>query len=375
MPTRKQVLDLAKTQVGKTEYPPNSNNVKYNTDFYGHPVQDGVPTAKDKYPWCCTFIWWLFAQFEKCLIPKTASCMNLGQWFKDNGRWIPPGQEQPGDIAFYKFDTNNRWTNHVGLTDEVLGKGNINDYEGNTSAKGSQDNGGMVMYKHRTANIVGYGRPAYDDEEVAPVQQQKAKRPPEKYQWGMDVSKYQGVIDYDKIKAAGISFVVIRSTTKSGSVDQYFERNYQECVKHRIDYSCYKLSYALTQDQARAEANLVINLIRNRKMMIWLDLEDKSQLVLGKVGIESIALAFITECNKAGYQCGIYCNIDWYQNQISDYLKENFLFWIARTEKNDTGSFNESRKPQGKNIFGWQYTHKGSLPGIDGEVDLDVLLT
>ena len=57
MPTRKQVLDLAKTQVGKTEYPPNSNNVKYNTDFYGHPVQDGVPTAKDKYPWCCTFIW------------------------------------------------------------------------------------------------------------------------------------------------------------------------------------------------------------------------------------------------------------------------------------------------------------------------------
>ena len=371
MPKADDIIKTASGEVGITEYPPNSNNVKYNTAFYGHAVQDGRPKAGDRYPWCAAFVWWVFSQHSPCLVKKTASCINLAQWFKDNGRW--GATPHPGDVVFFKFGKNDRWTDHVGIVRAVRGSA-IETIEGNTSIA-NNDNGGAVMVRTRMANIVGYGRPAYNEKpEVAPVQPQMTKRPPEKYKWGMDVSKYQGVIDYGIVKKAGISFVVIRATTKSGATDQYFERNYSECVTHKIDYSCYKLSYALTPEQARNEADMVIRLIRNRRMMVWLDLEDESQLVLGKAGLESIALAFMEKCFVAGIRCGIYCSLDWYRNMISDHLKKNCLFWIARTPKEDIGMFEENRKPEAANLYGWQYTHKGTVPGVNGPVDLDVIL-
>lgn len=364
MPTIKQILDLAKSQVGTTEYPPNSNNVVYNTDFYGHPVQDGVPTAKDKYPWCAVFVWWLFNQFDPCLVKKTASCENLAQWFKDNNQWIEPGKQLPGDVAFYKFDTNKRWTNHTGVVQDVLGLNDINAYEGNTSDKGSQDNGGAVLLKHRTSNIVGYGRPMYDEYK---------SEPKNNYVQGIDVSECQGNIDWAKVKAAGISFVCLRSTKKNGSVDKTFERNLSACIEQGIDYSCYKYAYAKSHDEARREADQVINLLGDRKVPIWYDMEDSSLTTLGKDTIEGIALSFIGECKDAGFNVGIYCNKNWYDNYISQFLKDRYNFWIARYGQN-TGYIDEKYKPSGRNIIAWQYTSKGQVPGIDGNVDRDVLL-
>ena len=364
MPTVKDVLDLAMSQVGITEYPPNSNDVVYNTAFYGHAVRDGEPKSNSTYPWCAVFVWWLFSQFSPCLIPKTASCMELGQWFKDNGRWIEPGYEQPGDIAFYKFPTNNRWTNHTGITTEVLGKCDINAVEGNTSV-GNDCNGGSVRVRHRTSNIVGFGRPDYD----------AITKPATKdYKQGIDVSEYQGYIDWAKVKESGISFACMRSTNKNGSVDPTFERNLAGCMEHGIEYSCYKYSYAQTHDQARIEADGVINLLNGRKMPIWLDLEDKSQLPLGKEMIEGIALSFIGECKDAGYDVGIYCNKNWYDNYISQFLKDRFSFWIARYKKNDDGQIHEDIMPDWKNVIAWQYSSKGHVPGIEGNVDRDILL-
>ena len=91
------------------------------------------------------------------LIKKTASCADMLAWFEANGQRV--SNPQPGDIIFFKFKTNNRRTNHVGL---VIGvKGNtISTIEGNTSIN-SDDNGGSVMVRERSKNIVAYGRPAY----------------------------------------------------------------------------------------------------------------------------------------------------------------------------------------------------------------------
>lgn len=365
MPTINQVLVLAKSQIGTTEYPPNSNDVIYNTAYYGHEVQDGVPTKKDKYPWCCVFVWWCFAQFTPCLVKKTASCENLAQWFKDNGQWIEPGNQLPGDVAFYKFDTNSRWTNHTGIVADVLGVNDINAVEGNTSEKGSQDNGGAVLLKHRTANIVGYGRPKYDEYNTD-------VDPKTDYTYGIDVSECQGNIDWEKVKASGISFACLRSTKKNGSVDKTFEQNLSACMKLGIDYSCYKYAYAKTHDEARIEADTVINLLGDRKIPIWYDMEDSSLTSLGKDAIEGIALAFIGECREAGFEVGIYCNQNWYDNYISQYLKNKFSFWVARYGQN-TGKLDEKYKPTGKNVIAWQYTSKGQVPGIIGYVDRDVL--
>lgn len=363
MPTVNQILVLAQSQVGTTEYPPNSNSVIYNAAFYGHEVKDGVPNKNSTYPWCCAFVWWVFSQFTPCLVKKTASCADLGQWFKDNGRW--GATPHVGDVVFFKFNTNNRWTNHVGLVKEVLDGGlKIKTIEGNTSV-GNDSNGGAVMERTRTANIVGYGRPAYEEAKPAsPVDSN--------YRYGVDVSECQGKIEWDKVKADNISFACLRSIKKNGSVDAQFENNLKGCIDNRIDYSCYKYAYAKTHEEARLEADQVINLVKDHKMPIWYDMEDSSISALGKDAIEGIALSFIGECIEAGFEVGIYCNQNWYDNYISDYLKAKFPFWIARYGKN-TGQMDEKYKPTGKNVIAWQYTSKGRVAGISGDVDRDVL--
>ena len=356
MPTVNQVIAFAKSQIGTTEYPPNSNNVVYNTAYYGHEV------SGSDYPWCCVFVWWVFAQFTPCIVKKTASCQDLAQWFKDNGKW--GSTPHPGDVVFFKFNTNSRWTNHVGIVEEVQdGGAKIITIEGNTSTS-SDDNGGAVMERMRTSNIVGYGRPAYSDD--------VPDDPDDDYTYGIDVSECQGKIEWDKVKASGISFACMRSTKKNGSIDKTFEDNLSACMELGIDYSCYKYAYAKTHDEARIEADTVINLLGDRKMPIWYDLEDASLTSLGKDTIEGIALSFIGECREAGFDVGIYCNKNWYDNYISDYLKSRYSFWVARYGQN-TGKLDEKYKPTGRNVIAWQYTSKGQIPGINGYVDLDVL--
>ena len=364
MPKVQDIINTALNEVGTTEYPPNSNKCKYNREFYGHDVQDGIPTKKDKYPWCCVFVWWVFSRFNPCLVKKTASCMNMAQWFKDNGRWIEPGDQRPGDVAFYKFSNNDRWTDHTGITVEVFGKNDINALEGNTSV-GNDCNGGSVRIRHRTSGIVGYGRPAYD-EEAAPVD------PDDGTVYGMDVNEAQGVIDFDQVKASGIKFVCMRSTRKSGKTDAYFERNLAECINKGLDYSCFKYAYAKTHEGARLEADGVINLLAGRKMTIWYDLEDDTLIPLGKDGIEGITMSFLGECKDAGYDVGIYTGQNWYDKYISDYLKEKFNFWIARYGPNN-GKLNKDYPVKAKNLVAWQYTSRGKVPGINAYVDLDVL--
>ena len=184
MPTVEEILQTALNEVGITEYPPNSNKVKYNTAFYGKEVSGAA------YPWCCTFVWWVFAQHEPCLIKKTASCQELGNWFNTQGRWH--SNPQIGDIVFFKFNTNDRWTNHVGIVKAINGNV-IETIEGNTSVN-SDDNGGAVMVRQRSSNIVGYGRPDYSEIVL-----------PTSYQYGVDVSEYQGNINF--ARAFDISLV------------------------------------------------------------------------------------------------------------------------------------------------------------------------
>ena len=150
--TSNEIIAKAKAEIGTKESPANSNNVKYNTWYYGNPV------SGDAYPGCCTFITWLL-QNEQRLCLKTASCATLYDWFSSRNQIVK--DPQPGDIVFFKYKTNNRKTNHVGLVIAVTGK-SVRTIEGNTSVT-SNDNGGSVMERLRTSNIVGYARPKYSD--------------------------------------------------------------------------------------------------------------------------------------------------------------------------------------------------------------------
>ncbi len=143
----------AKNELGVTEYPANSNNVKYNIWFYGKMVQG------DGFPWCAVFISYIFK--DSLIVKKTASCVDMLEWFEAHNRIVT--HPQPGDIVFYKYKTNKRRTNQVGLITSVTDSNNFLTIEGNTSLK-SDDNGGAVMERRRTrANVVAFARPEYED--------------------------------------------------------------------------------------------------------------------------------------------------------------------------------------------------------------------
>lgn len=187
----------------------------------------------------------------------------------------------------------------------------------------------------------------------------------------IDISSVQGDIDFAQVRASGIQRIILRSTVKGNKADTRFQEYLYNCEKYGFDTECYKYSYALSVDDAIKEANSVIKLLEDKRVRIWLDLEYSTQIsVIGKVGILNVANAFLKTCENAGFEVGIYCNLNWYNNYIDKSLKDKYKFWIARYGKND-GQYDMMYKPNVGEI-GWQYTSKGSVRGIKGFVDLDM---
>ena len=151
--TVNELLAIAKAEIGTKEYPPGSNQVKYNNWMYGRNASE---------PWCASFVSWCFKGTG--LVPKTASCLNMLEWFERRGQIVK--EPKPGDIVFFHYSTNARRTNHVGIVAGVDGK-IIKTIEGNTSVS-SNDNGGCVMARSRNKNIVAYARPKYSDNGTTP---------------------------------------------------------------------------------------------------------------------------------------------------------------------------------------------------------------
>lgn len=187
---------------------------------------------------------------------------------------------------------------------------------------------------------------------------------------GIDVSSWQGKPDWPKVSNSGVKFAILRIHQKSG-VDTSFEHNYKGCKSNGILIGGYKYSYALTPAQAIDEAEDVLSVLGGRGLdfPVFYDLEWSQQRSLGKQAIENIAVAFLTRIKKAGYKVGIYCNLDWYNNVLTDALKQ-YDCWIARYPASDNGSVQERLRP---NVgVGWQYSSKGKVTGINGNVDMDV---
>ena len=187
---------------------------------------------------------------------------------------------------------------------------------------------------------------------------------------GIDVSSYQGNPDWSKVSNSGIKFAILRIHQKSGT-DSSFEHNYKGCKSNGILIGGYKYSYALTPAQAIDEAEDVIEVLNGRGLdfPVFYDLEWSNQRNLGKQAIENIAVSFMTRIKKAGYKVGIYCNLDWYNNVLSDVLKQ-YDCWIARYPASDNGTVQERLRPSVG--VGWQYSSKGKIHGINGNVDRDV---
>lgn len=187
---------------------------------------------------------------------------------------------------------------------------------------------------------------------------------------GIDVSSNQGKPDWVKAAKSGIKFAILR-VHQRGGIDNSFEYNYKGYKSNGILIGGYKYSYALTPAQAIDEAEDVIAALNGRGLdfPVFYDLEWSNQRKLGKQAVENIAVAFLTRMKKAGYKIGIYCNMDWYNNVLTDALRK-YECWIARYPASDNGTVQTRIKPSVG--VGWQYSSKGKVSGISGNVDMDI---
>ena len=140
----RDVAHLAATQVGISESPPNSNNVRYNTWYYGREVSGG------SYPWCMVFVQWVFAQLGVALPQRTASCGALMRAAQMSGQWVT-ADYRPGDVVIYDFP-GGAATDHCGIVESVTDSGVVS-IEGNTGS-GSDADGGQVQRRSRAWSVI-----------------------------------------------------------------------------------------------------------------------------------------------------------------------------------------------------------------------------
>ena len=155
MATVSELLDIARRQIGVKESPPKSNNVRYNTWYYGREVSGAA------YPWCMVFVQWVFDQAGVKLPVRTASCGALMRAAQSAGCWVT-GDYRPGDVVIYDFPGGAK-TDHCGIVESVDGT-YISAIEGNTSSTSDADGGAVERRARKFSQIVGAVRPSYDKE-------------------------------------------------------------------------------------------------------------------------------------------------------------------------------------------------------------------
>lgn len=140
---------------------------------------------------------------------------------------------------------------------------------------------------------------------------------------GIDVSSWQGKIDWNKVANYGMDFAILRITEAGNVIDGQFENNFAGCNKYKIPVGVYKYSYAMTIAEIQSEARKVVSVLNGRKIQfpVFLDLEHNNQRTLGSESIHKMADVFREIVESAGYKFGIYCNVDWYNTVICSHLK------------------------------------------------------
>ena len=202
---------------------------------------------------------------------------------------------------------------------------------------------------------------------------------------GIDVSDNQGYINWDKVKAAGVEFAILRSVRRSGNVDKQLASNIAGCLKNGIPFDFYKFSYALSEKAAIQEAKEVIAALAklgvkpSSDTVIWMDVEWDNQIALSKSVLTNIVKAFEKEVVAAGFSFGIYMGKYDYNKDELNVNEVGGHTWLARYYNGyNVMQFgtkpNEQYKPTAKDgeLWGWQFTSSGRVSGINGNVDMDI---
>ena len=188
---------------------------------------------------------------------------------------------------------------------------------------------------------------------------------------GVDVSRHQGIIDWDKfLEDEHSDFAIIRAGFGKNNIDAQAVRNVAECERLGIPYGLYWFSYALTPEMARREAEYLSDFVGSHKPSYPLvyDFEYDSVTHAVKNGVK-ISRDFVLNCTEQfchrleelGFYAMFYCNNDYYQRYYqASKVAEKYDMWYARYATSP-----------GRPVTLWQTSESGRVKGIQGKVDLD----
>lgn len=187
---------------------------------------------------------------------------------------------------------------------------------------------------------------------------------------GLDVSEFQGNVDWTQVKNAGFQFAMLRAGYGYRTPDQQFSRNASECSRVGIPAGAYWFCYALGPEDAIQEADGCVEVISSHRMEypICYDIEQASISYAAQKGVTitpelatQIVTAFCNRIEERGYFAMYYSNQDFLNTYLPWTLARRYALWYARYEQ----------RYDGIDCGIWQYTNQGSVPGISGNVDLD----
>lgn len=255
-----------------------------------------------------------------------------------------------------------------GIVDGVVldGSGSSQCYDGTTYQRGD----GRTIYSYLLLWFADDGGTGGDD-----TDDDKEDDTTATYKRGIDVSQWQGVIDWAKVKAAGIQFAMIRAGYGQNNIDPQFERNISECNRLGIPCGIYWFSYAYTEAMAIREAEYALAAVEPYKLEYPIafdyegasvDYAKKNGVVPDKAHVTALANAFCGRIEQAKYYAMVYTNPAYLSQYYDSYVPKSYDIWLAQWPANPDPA---AKPAQAGGI--WQYTNSGTVSGISGRVDMD----
>ena len=208
-----------------------------------------------------------------------------------------------------------------------------------------------------------------DDTEIVDIRQLG-----EEGQMGIDVSKWNGSIDWDRVRNAGITYAIIRCGYRGSSTgalveDPYFRENMQGALNAGLKVGVYFFTQATNEVEAVEEASMAVALSKDYRVTYPIFIDTEGAGGNGRAdGLDmetrtKVCQAFCQTVEDAGYTGGVYGSRNWFRTMLRMDVLQDHIIWLAEYRENPVYA---------GNYHFWQYTSSGSVDGIEGRVDLDV---
>ena len=298
----------------------------------------------------------------------------------------PEGQGEEEQEASVQEDQNE---SQIADSDDVSGDAETTDQDSSASEE-SEANDSAASYKANSWRYIdGELRNDIRDDNASEANfygRAMHRMPDGATAQGIDVSGLQGDIDWQKVKDAGIDYAIIKIGSRDNNgwwTDSRFLRNVSECERLGIPWGAYVYSYARNATEATEEADFAVSKLSGHHptLPIYFDLEEtpkegesiKWLPYTDSAAMASIAKAFCNRISSAGYKPGIYASAGWFKYYLTDpcFSNSGWSIWTAQYWY-DPYNASLGLAPEYPAKFDcWQYSYRGSIPGISGDVDVD----